>query len=404
MATNANLHDSFGLWTHKGGVGKTTTAFHLCTFYAGMFDGVTVSVQQGRVLPRREVIVVDMDPQANLSESLLTRSTGTWDRSVSSPPAAKYRKGNALRKPGSEVVEKLCETPVGTAKFPQNVAGALTTMQRNIKEDDARVFLVKVHDFNEHMPDNLWLLCGDYNLESMDGMFQTGFDGTTKGHSNPFTDTSLLLRNFLNECAKKMPHPTVAFIDCNPAFTGYTKVALCAAQKLIVPVNSDDFSAGAIKMMMRKMYNRFPVGEDHPFFEEMVTSSFAAKSKKYFKKLERFPKLRLIVHNREAAIGQARGVRSLKTMRSDINKRLYSELVVQSREAVANRIGNAIAIEPKVDTAPLPVWHHKRARCPPSPPPVDDSAISATWCAGGLARLHEAPRKGREPAPQDNDR
>ena len=37
------LKDSYGLWTHKGGVGKTTMTFHLSTFYAGMFDGNTRS-------------------------------------------------------------------------------------------------------------------------------------------------------------------------------------------------------------------------------------------------------------------------------------------------------------------------------------------------------------------------
>ena len=65
-------------------------------------------------------------------------------------------------------------------------------------------------------------------------------------------------------------------------------MGLCAAKKLVVPVNSDDFSAGAIKMMLRKLYNRFPVGEDHPFHEEMLTDSFAAKSKKMRRSLAPF--------------------------------------------------------------------------------------------------------------------
>ena len=36
---NMSLHDSFGMWTHKGGVGKTTMTFHLSSMYAGMFSG-----------------------------------------------------------------------------------------------------------------------------------------------------------------------------------------------------------------------------------------------------------------------------------------------------------------------------------------------------------------------------
>jgi len=354
------LHDSFGLWTHKGGVGKTTLAFHLSTFYAGMFDGETACMVNGPapvvprpVLPRREVIVVDVDPQANISEALLTKSVGEWTRghsiggSATPQRPAKYKRGNAHRKPGSEVVEALCETPVGIAKLPRNISGALTTMQRNLAEEDPRVFLIKVNDYNPNMPDNLWLLCGDYNLEAMDGSFQSGFDGTVKGLNNPFVDTALLLASFLKQCAHKMPNPTVAFIDCNPALTGYTKVALCASKKLVVPVNSDDFSAGAIKMMMRKLYNRFPVGDEHPFYEEMVTASYASKAKKFYKKLESFPELRVVVHNREAAIGQARGYKSLQTMRAGINARLHNELMVQAQEPIDSRIGNTIAVTPK---------------------------------------------------------
>ena len=177
---------------------------------------------------------------------------------------------------------------VGAKKLPQNVSGALTSMIRNVQEPDHTVFLVKVSEYNPNMPDNLWLLCGDYNLDAMDGQFQTGFDGIVKGLDNPFVNTALLLPTFLDKCAEKMNNPTVAFIDCNPALTGYTKVGLCAAKKLVVPVNSDDFSAGAIKMMLRKLYNRFPVGEDHPFHEEMLTDSFAAKSKKMRRSLAPF--------------------------------------------------------------------------------------------------------------------
>lgn len=42
----------YGLWTNKGGVGKTTLTYHLATTYAELF-------------PDKDVVVIDMCPQAN---------------------------------------------------------------------------------------------------------------------------------------------------------------------------------------------------------------------------------------------------------------------------------------------------------------------------------------------------
>ena len=159
----SELFESFGMWTHKGGVGKTTMTFHLASYYAGMFDGKTVpGGGASDPLPRREVIVVDMDPQANISEALLTQSKGVWQQTGGSPAReqCRYRKKSGKIDKGGDIVEQLCEEAAGSQGFPRNVSGALTGMIRNIKEDDARVFLVKVSDYNENMPDNLWLLCG----------------------------------------------------------------------------------------------------------------------------------------------------------------------------------------------------------------------------------------------------
>ena len=379
------LKDSFGLWTHKGGVGKTTMAFHLSTFYAGMFDGKTRSTltqgqQTNDLLEHRAVIVVDMDPQANLSEALLTSSTGTWKPAVgdSGGGGQKFQKTSARRKPGGENVEALSEKFVGSKKLPQNVSGALTAMHRNIMEDDPTVYLVKVFDYNKNIPDNLWLLCGDYNLESMDTVFQAGFDGVNKGLSKPFVETASLLTEFLKKCATKMGQPTVAFIDCNPAFTGYTKVALAASKSLVVPVNSDDFSAGAIKMMLRKLYNRFPVGESHPFRDDMVETSFAAKSKKFIKPLKEFPKVRVLVHNREAAVLTSRGAKALIKMRDDINSRMRNEAVVNFAESESQKIGLDMLVPPQVSVASS---NHTQPRASKAGSPAPHAAREQSWIA-----------------------
>ena len=55
--------EKFGLWTNKGGVGKTTLTFHLSSLYAHLH-------------PDDCVLLVDMCPQANLSSTVLTYGTG----------------------------------------------------------------------------------------------------------------------------------------------------------------------------------------------------------------------------------------------------------------------------------------------------------------------------------------
>lgn len=55
--------ESYGLWTNKGGVGKTTLAFHLSSLYA-------------ELNPEKRVVLVDMCPQANLSNTVLTSPNG----------------------------------------------------------------------------------------------------------------------------------------------------------------------------------------------------------------------------------------------------------------------------------------------------------------------------------------
>lgn len=146
-----------------------------------------------------------------------------------------------------------------------------------------------------------------------------------------------------------MDNDVVAFIDCNPAFTAYTKVGLCAATKLVVPLNADDFSAGAVKMMLRKLYNRFPVSKEHPFREDMVEESFAAKAFKYANQDRMsLPQFRLIIHNRENSIAKARGHKTLQIMRKTINESLHNEICQQIDEEAAIQIGRPISVSPSV--------------------------------------------------------
>jgi cellulose biosynthesis protein BcsQ len=63
------VSDTFCFWTNKGGVGKTTLCFHAATTYA-------------QTHPSHQVILVDCDPQANLSATVLTQLPMTWNNDV----------------------------------------------------------------------------------------------------------------------------------------------------------------------------------------------------------------------------------------------------------------------------------------------------------------------------------
>ena len=62
--------DSFCFWTNEGGVKNTTLCFHAATTYA-------------MAHPKEQVIVVDCDPQANLTATLLTQVVNLWNKACS---------------------------------------------------------------------------------------------------------------------------------------------------------------------------------------------------------------------------------------------------------------------------------------------------------------------------------
>lgn len=51
-------NQSYVMWNNKGGVGKSTITFHIASVYAEKH-------------PERDVVVIDMCPQANVSMMLM---------------------------------------------------------------------------------------------------------------------------------------------------------------------------------------------------------------------------------------------------------------------------------------------------------------------------------------------
>ena len=121
------------------------------------------------------------------------------------------------------------------------------------------------------MPDNIFLLPGDGNLELMapalnDEASRTPFPGL----ADPWKRVhEIFLRMRQNLPGKDW----TIFFDTNPSFSIYTELAVCGATRLLVPVNADDSSRVAVKALFALLHGTNP---PHPFFGGYT---FAAKAK-----------------------------------------------------------------------------------------------------------------------------
>ncbi|PFX23878.1 Uncharacterized protein K02A2.6 [Stylophora pistillata] len=90
----------------------------------------------------------------------------------------------------------------------------------------------------------------------------------------------------------------VVFIDTNPSFSIYTEIALAAANKLIIPINADDFSKQAVRAMLDLVYG-IPPDDQPDDFQAYRKYTFSHNMKEY--KLDT-PKIHLLINNRATTI------------------------------------------------------------------------------------------------------
>ena len=253
------LKDSYVIWNNKGGVGKTTLTFHLATHYA-MRN------------PDQKVLVIDLCPQANVSMALLGSSgpLGTQENLATL---------FAQKKTISYYLQKLTEP---------------------LSRLDPQDFLTHVSDYNDFIPDNIELLCGDMQLELVSRSLEHKRQEVPTLSYNPWAFITSCVRFFI-EGYNDMKGVTtdgviewVVFIDTNPSFSPYTEIAIAAANKLIIPINADDFSREAIKAMLDLVYG-IAAEETPPDFREYRTRMFYSKAETYE---VRRPQIHLVINNR----------------------------------------------------------------------------------------------------------
>ena len=200
------------IWNNKGGVGKTFLTYLLATEYA-------------KNNPSQQVVVVDMCPQANVSEILLG--------------------GNGK---GQENLDKIFDKNLTIASYIKKRASEGSGfLSQNIND-----YFIKVDTYNSQLPSNLYLIAGDNELDMCSNIINYLSTSPAK-HS--WRNSRTLLLDLIEAYAKNQANKEqVYFIDCNPSFSPYTELAIVAANRLVVPCTADNASMRGLKNVFKLLY------------------------------------------------------------------------------------------------------------------------------------------------------
>ena len=260
---------TYAFWNNKGGVGKSFLSFVAATEYA-------------RTHPDTDVYVIDLCPQANISEMLLL--TAEMLIGPNQMPLFPYE----MIYRNYDVIHQLIEkTPRAT------VAGYLEARLNSPFQpiDDVSPYVSRPWEFNRQLPENLQLVCGDYLLEILsEAIRQTSQlaipTDAWKQVLNWIKDLTIALRQ------RSRNRETFFIIDCNPSFAIYTQLALAAVENLIVPFTSDDSSRRALENVVALLYGH---GIEDDKIENYAKINFADRAKADDLSI---PKLHTFISNR----------------------------------------------------------------------------------------------------------
>lgn len=220
------------VWNNKGGVGKTFITFILASEYAIAH-------------PDEDVIVADLCPQANVSEMLLG--------------------GNGK----GEINLQVCYDNQRTIA---SYIKARYDKSRFGKLGDETGYFVKVSDFNNEMPSNIYLIPGDMDLDICSTIINYLAQAPEKSawvKSRKFLVDLVESFSSLHKNRKK-----IYFFDCNPSFANYTEMAVLASDRIIVPCTADAASIRGVRNLFRMIYG---IRSDKELPDDEVFDTFSSK-------------------------------------------------------------------------------------------------------------------------------
>lgn len=189
------------LYNHKGGVSKTTSTFNLANYFADV---------------GKKVLMIDADPQCNLTEISLAPIIAELDAKAATSTTA-----NIPDLPGTSILDALSQ---------------------RIKGDAAFIDLEKVK--TQKIRDNLYLLRGSVDLSSIE-------DDLAEAHLQRNSMRTNLIRtyvsigDFLTRLAEKESYDYI-FVDVGPSSGALTRAFFLVCDAFFLPVAPDRFNVQAI--------------------------------------------------------------------------------------------------------------------------------------------------------------
>ena len=222
------LEGSYAIWNNRGGTGKTTLTYHLANKYALKH-------------PDKTILLIDMCPQADLSHAFL----GDDENNLDYVSQIGTLKKDAML--------------IGDQKIPKTISGYLDIytsigLPQNV---DPRTFLTNVSKFNPLLPRNLYLLCGDTSIELIARSLEIKRNSTILSNafgSNAWKAVTTALKHFIRKISERKGIKLVVFIDTNSVFSIITEIALCAADKLLIPINDEHLHRNGFEYMFALLY------------------------------------------------------------------------------------------------------------------------------------------------------
>ncbi len=308
------------VWNNKGGVGKTFLTYNLAVEFAISH-------------PDQDVVVIDACPQSNVSEIILG-GNGTGEENL-----------NYLRDRNVTIAGNIKER---FSKSPLSRLGNESS------------YFVRAHTVNSKMPENLYILPGDVDLDICSRLIS--HIGSSPVKEAWKKSRSLLVDLIASLEADKSisDRAKTFFIDCNPSFASYTELGVVAANRIIIPCTADAASIRGIKNLVKLIYG---VSIDKSEQDEM----FLDFNKEAIQNLIELPKLHLFVQNRSRT-NESDAAKAFKSHAEEI-KRITDDLLKTHphlftsgnlSERVQNvKDGNTLAAIINHEGCPLSKLQHK---------------------------------------------
>jgi len=209
---------SYAFWNNKGGVGKSFLCF-------------TAACQLAYEKRDSDIYVIDICPQANVSETLL----GGF--APEDPPIQQL----ANQRPRRTIAGYL--------------EARLSNPFQNISQEEISRFVSHPYRTNRKIPENLYLVAGDNLLEILSEAIRQ-----TSALPIP-SDAWKRVLEWVRDLAKGLAsrsgdRDAYILIDCNPSFAIYTQQALVAADNVVIPFTADDSSRRGIENVMALLYGQ----------------------------------------------------------------------------------------------------------------------------------------------------